>query len=494
MRYPKFIESGAAIGFAAPSFGAASEPYRTAFSCALKRFYDWGYKIVPGPNVYKGDGIGISSTPEKCGEELTEMYLSGDVDAIISVGGGELMCETMDYVDLNAIRLAKPKLFMGLSDNTNMVFLLTTLCDTASVYGPCAPAFGQQPLHSSLLDAKNLLEGTKLMETGYDLYEKESRKDEDHPLETYHVTEPRVIRAFVPDGAGGLREADSREEITLHGRLVGGCMDCLTTLTGTRYDRVGDFTEKYRADGILWFLEACDLNVFGIRRAVWELQHAGWFLTMVASHRRDGIKHETLNHLEILRPLGIDENNIDASLSMQVPESVRESLAEKSGPRHIPQDGYLVLCPIGSYVRKNLSLATAAHIVRHFSQRKPIFLIGSAAEAKALEEIARLASLPPNNVLAGALTLPELAAFLENASCLITVDTGPLHIAQAVGCRTVAVFGPTDPVVWGPRGEKDTVLYHKTDCSPCWGKGKCEKRMVCIEGTTAREIIQAAEC
>ena len=87
--------------------------------------------------------------------------------------------------------------------------------------------------------------------------------------------------------------------------------------------------------------------------------------------------------------------------------------------------------------------------------------------------------------------LPELAAFLEKASCLVTVDTGPLHIAQAVGCRTVAVFGPTDPTVWGPRGEKDVILHCATDCSPCWGKGKCEKRNLCIEGTTAREIIRA---
>lgn len=226
-------------------------------------------------------------------------------------------------------------------------------------------------------------------------------------------------------------------------------------------------------------------------RLGYDAQHAKWFLTIVASHERDGIKHETLNHLEVLRPLGVDDNNADASLMMKVPERARENLEKKRTAHHIPEEGYLVLCPLGSYVRKNLPLATAAHIVRHFSQRRAIFLIGSKTEAPQLEEIARLAELPRNNVLAGALTLPELAAFLEKAACLITVDTGPLHIAQAVGCRTVAVFGPTDPIVWGPRGEKDVVLYHPTDCSPCWGKGKCEKRMICIEGTTARDIIKA---
>ena len=227
------------------------------------------------------------------------------------------------------------------------------------------------------------------------------------------------------------------------------------------------------------------------RRLGYDAQHAAWFLTMAASHRRDGIKHETMNHLEVLRPLGVDDKNADLSLSMHVSDSVWESLEKKREAHHIPEGDYLVLCPIGSYDRKNLPLATAAHVVRHFSQRRPIFLIGGKSEAKQLEEIARLAELPKNNVLAGALTLPELAAFLEKAACVITVDTGPLHIAQAVGCRTVAVFGPTDPVVWGPRGEKDVVLYHRTDCSPCWGKGECEKHTLCVEGTTAREIIRA---
>ena len=46
---------------------------------------------------------------------------------------------------------------------------------------------------------------------------------------------------------------------------------------GTVYDKVKEFNEKYKEDGFIWFLEACDLNIMSIRRAIWQMKQAGWF-------------------------------------------------------------------------------------------------------------------------------------------------------------------------------------------------------------------------
>ena len=48
-------------------------------------------------------------------------------------------------------------------------------------------------------------------------------------------------------------------------------------LAGTCYDHVVDFVERYQDDGLIWYLESCDLNVMSIRRVMWQLSHAGWF-------------------------------------------------------------------------------------------------------------------------------------------------------------------------------------------------------------------------
>lgn len=276
MRYPDNLKQGGSIGFPAPSFGGAIEPYYSAFQNSLKKWEQLGYKTIPGPNAYANEGVGISNTPEKCGEELTNMYLDQESDVLISCGGGELMCEILNYVNFEAIKRADPKWFMGYSDNTNMTYLLATLCDTASIYGPCAGTFGMEPWHESVTDAYALLTGEKTTMTGYDLWEKESLKNAENPLLPYHVTEPRKLKAYYK---GEFLDAPEKitDEIQLSGRLLGGCMDCLVNLLGTKFDKTVDFTEKYREDGILWFMEACELNVFSIRRAMWQMENAGWF-------------------------------------------------------------------------------------------------------------------------------------------------------------------------------------------------------------------------
>lgn len=278
MKYPKYLPEHGTIGFVAPSFGCAIEPYHTAFQNAQKKFTELGHRLDLGPNCYADKGIGISNTPKACGAELTDYYCSVDNDALISCGGGELMCETMDYVDFERIRKAEPKWYMGYSDNTNMTFLLATLCDTASIYGPCAAAFGMEPWHQSLEDAYAMLRGKKDTVCGYELWEKEGVKDEEHPLVPYNVTEKREMRLYLPTESGTLEWNGNKDvQVKLEGRLLGGCMDCLVTLLGTKYDKAAEFSERYREDGIIWFLEACDLNVMGIRRAIWQMKNAGWF-------------------------------------------------------------------------------------------------------------------------------------------------------------------------------------------------------------------------
>lgn len=277
MKYPKFLKEGGAIGFVAPSFGCNIEPYHSAFLHACERFSSMGYDLDLGSNCFAGEGIGISNTPQRCGKELTDYYVSEKNDILLSCGGGELMCEILDYIDFEQLTAAAPKWYVGYSDNTNFTFLLTTLLETASIYAPCAPAFGMEPWHECIQDLWDVLHGRKLKFSGYPAWEKESLKSPEQPLLPYHITEPRVIKIFSSDGAHTSLKNSKEDGIFMEGRLLGGCMDCLVNLLGTKYDNVVNYIEKYRQDGFIWFLEACDLNVFGIRRAIWQMEHAGWF-------------------------------------------------------------------------------------------------------------------------------------------------------------------------------------------------------------------------
>jgi len=268
VRYPKFLQENGTIGFVAPSFGCATEPYKSAFDNALIKLKGLGYNYVLGPNCYADKGIGISNTPKLCADELNEAYVSAESDVIISCGGGELMCEVVPYIDFDRIRAAEPKWYMGYSDNTNFTFLSNILSDTAAIYGPCAASFGMDKWHDSLNDAMDMLRGAKKSFSGYDKWELESLKDEDNPYAVYNLTEKTEYK-YYPDSLNN--------EAKISGRLIGGCVDCLVNLLGTEFDKVTEFADRYADDGIIWFLECCDLNVMSIRRTFWNMKYAGWF-------------------------------------------------------------------------------------------------------------------------------------------------------------------------------------------------------------------------
>ena len=287
MRYPKFLKENGTIGFIAPSFGAVIEPYNSLFINALKKFESMGYSVALGPNCFEDKGIGKSNTPEECAEEINDYFMNDLSDIIISCGGGETMCEDLNYVDFEGIKEADPKWYMGYSDNTNLTFILPTLCDTAAIYGPCASNFGMEPWHESIQDAFDVLTGKNLKLHNYDkweLNEKEVPEGETpNLLEPYNCTENFELQyggsAKVKEiGAGNeLCKEGTAGEAAFSGRLIGGCLDCLQTLCGTKFDKVKEFNEKYKEDGIIWFIEACDLSTTAIRRAIWQLDSAGWF-------------------------------------------------------------------------------------------------------------------------------------------------------------------------------------------------------------------------
>ncbi len=272
MRYPEFLKDGGRIGFIAPSFGCTTEPYTSLFKQALKRFGEKGYSTVIGPNAYASNGIGKSNTPEACGAEVNDFFLNDRCDAIISCGGGETMCEDLPFIDFEAVAKATPKWYMGYSDNTNLTFTLPVLADTAAIYGPCAPSFGAEPVHSSLTDAFDVMRGKMLTVRNYPKWEREEADSQDDPYAPYNLTEDFKLRAF--NGSAEITGDDCN--ISFSGRLIGGCLDCLVNLIGTPFDRAAGFVGKYARDGIIWFIEACDLNVMSIRRALWMMEQAGW--------------------------------------------------------------------------------------------------------------------------------------------------------------------------------------------------------------------------
>ena len=121
--------------------------------------------------------------------------------------------------------------------------------------------------------------------------------------------------------------------------------------------------------------------------------------------------------------------------------------------------------------------------------RERVVLTGSVAESDRIERIAQGC-----RNLAGKTELLELAELYAQCCVVITNDSGPMHLAAAVGTPVVAIFGPTDPALTGPYGKQHIVLRAGIPCSPCF-KDYCTNKVVmeCMEKITVEQVLAAAQ-
>jgi len=264
MRYPSFLNIGDTIGIIAPSFGVATFPYNERYQSAKKKFIELGYKVKECPSLFTQIGA-ASNTAKIRAQEFMDMYLDDEVDFLISAGGGEIMCEILPYLDFELLKKAKPKYVQGFSDNTNITFIMNTMLDTASIYGICAPTFGMEKWSKSIVDAMEIIQGKRLTQDSYPQYVNAERKpDIGHALDGYEYDSDTDIQSL--DG----------KDCVMEGRLVGGCLDVLDLIVGTPFDHFQEFSEKYKDDGIILFIEACELSVMGQYRSYWKMKQCGW--------------------------------------------------------------------------------------------------------------------------------------------------------------------------------------------------------------------------
>lgn len=121
-----------------------------------------------------------------------------------------------------------------------------------------------------------------------------------------------------------------------------------------------------------------------------------------------------------------------------------------------------------------------------------VILLWGPGEEILIKEIADLMETKP--IIGPKTTVRQLAALMSRLSCVICNDAGPLHVAVAIGARTISIFGPSDPNVYGPYPKDKQHLYIKKDieCSPCYKKFKIPncKTLRCLNELDYKEVLK----
>jgi len=268
MQYPKNLEKGYQVGITATSDGLTSELDLIRLESGINHFKEWGYPVKLTDNVFKSCR-GRSSDGSTRAKELMQLFEAPEIRAIFAANGGDYLIEMLSYLDFDLLK-ANPTWIQGFSDMTGLVFTLTTNLDIATLYGNNFSPFGMQNWHNSLLDNLKLLEGQNITQYSYDSFQ-DGFQNRVTGYEEFALEKEVEWKNIYPSGY------DNSAELMIKGRALGGCLDVILCLIGTRFDKTKAFVERYKEDKILWFLESYDLSSEDMTRGLWQLKEAGWF-------------------------------------------------------------------------------------------------------------------------------------------------------------------------------------------------------------------------
>jgi lipopolysaccharide heptosyltransferase I len=269
-------------------------------------------------------------------------------------------------------------------------------------------------------------------------------------------------------------------------------MGLLKKLRAAKYDLVVDAQGLFRS-GFLTRITGAKVRVgFANARELAPLAY-----TKKVRLPRDGKEMVAVDRMRALAAaLGIDISR-PAEFRMPVRSAVRStglSLPDAENDDTLkpvlPATDFVTVIPGARWNTKRWPIDRYTELVRRLlTEAHNVVLLGSPDEQPLADAIeAALEDHPPTDAsatlvnLAGKTSLPEMIGVLARAALVFGNDSGPLHIAIALGRKTLSIYGPTDPHFVGPYGQLDHVLRHPVPCHPCRRK-ECDHHS-CMKGVT----------
>jgi lipopolysaccharide heptosyltransferase II len=204
---------------------------------------------------------------------------------------------------------------------------------------------------------------------------------------------------------------------------------------------------------------------------------------------RGGEVHNVEFNLDALRGLEIPVTT--SGVTFPIPGEAHQFASRFIEQHELGDEILVALNPGGGWDSKRWPADHIARLGERITREFPtrLIVVWGPGEENLARSIA--SAIPRNTILAPRTTLKELGALLGKCHLVVTNDTGPMHIAAAVGTRVVAVFGPTRPELQGPVGHGHTIV--RNDRIACLGCNytACPIGTPCMNDLTVEDVFQS---